>query len=584
MSDLPREPRGYYLADKSLLELTGQLRVVTGGCTRKRIASSADFVVCGLETAGLKSAVRAAGASKPILVVLPGAFGMRCSGYPTSMTSVFVSPDALRGGVTDPEAVVLEVLHAQTQPVEEGSNCPVAENLARGSETHGFPAWNAVASTSGTPPIVTALDPEPAVKGNQCRKSFWRRFLDIENDPERNLQRLERVLTEHTSWFDPYDGNEISAHEALEIAGLIESRWQQNGRPSHCYGAQYWNHPSINATFSGAGGPVTFHEKWEEALTAARRDGGQLICWAGRITAEIEEACRNQGVPVIRIEDGFLRSVGLGAGLARGAMLATDDLGIYYDPSRASRLQELLQVRDLLESEKQRGRDLIAEIVNAKVSKYNFGKMRDFRFRTDRKIILVPGQVADDAAIRKSRSSTIDCACTPNVNLDLLKLARDRNPEAFIVFKPHPDVETGLRKGKLAADDLAGLADEVATQANIVDLIEACDELETFSSLSGYEALLRGKKVTVHGVPFYAGWGLTQDLTPTPERTRTRHLDELVYLALVEYARTIDPVSLIHCSPEFLVSRLKFQRDDRRHLIVTAFRRHMSWLGRKLGL
>ena len=110
------------------------------------------------------------------------------------------------------------------------------------------------------------------------------------------------------------------------------------------------------------------------------------------------------------------------------------------------------------------------------------------------------------------------------------------------------------------------------------------DTLETFSSLSGFEALLRGKKVCVHGAPFYAGWGLCQDLTEIEGRGRSRTLPELVYLALVKYARTIDPVSLLPCTPEFLVTRLAEQRTDKRHLLVTSIKRHSSWLGRKLGI
>ncbi|MBO6932003.1 MAG: capsular polysaccharide biosynthesis protein, partial [Roseibium sp.] len=126
--------------------------------------------------------------------------------------------------------------------------------------------------------------------------------------------------------------------------------------------------------------------------------------------------------------------------------------------------------------------------------------------------------------------------------------------------------------------------DEVASDANIIDLIEAVDCVETFSSLSGFEALLRDKRVIVHGAPFYAGWGLCEDLTEIEGRSRRRTLPELVYLALVKYARTIDPVSLLPCSPEFLVQRLVEQKSDKRHLLVTALKRHSSWLGRKLGI
>jgi len=395
---------------------------------------------------------------------------------------------------------------------------------------------------------------------------------------------LNHVLTNRTVWYSPYTGEPVSANAAVEICRLMVRHWQENAQPAHCFGAQYWNHPSIRATFSGKGGEVTFHETQEETIAAATAAGGRILSWAGRTDADFEANCAGNGLPLVRIEDGFLRSVGLGAGLARGAMLAADDLGIYYDPSRPSRLEVLLRDYDLTPEETARGNVLIDLILKAKVSKYNFGTTRSFDFPAGKTKILVPGQVADDAAIRKSRSATIDCVNTPNVNLDLLRLARARNPDAYLVFKPHPDVETGLRKGRVSRQEALAFADDIAEDANIIDLIEAVDAVETFSSLSGFEALLRGKIVYVHGAPFYAGWGLCEDLTPLEGRGRHRCLAELVYLSLVIYARTIDPVTLLPCTPEFLVSRLTEQRTDRKHLIVTAVKRHASWFGRKVGL
>ncbi|ADZ71212.1 capsular polysaccharide biosynthesis protein [Polymorphum gilvum] len=388
-------------------------------------------------------------------------------------------------------------------------------------------------------------------------------------------------------WLDPYDGAPMAARDALDTAALLAKSWADNDRPSFCIGSQTWNHAAIRATFTGCGGSVTFCDGPEAAptaLAAAQAAGGRILSWAGKTPPELEIACAAAGVPLLRIEDGFLRSVGLGAGLARGASLAADDLGIYYDPSRPSRLEVLLETRELTADERARAAALGRAIVAARLSKYNFGRSRTHAFPADRAVVLVPGQVADDAAVRRSQSATIACASTDNVNLDLLRLARVRHPDAFLVYKPHPDVETGLRKGRIADADLAGLADHVARDANIIDLIEASDRLETFSSLSGFEALLRGKPVTVHGLPFYAGWGLSDDLTPCPRRTRRRSLDELVYLALVVYTRTIDPVSLLPCRPEYLVGRLMRQRASRWHRLRTAVLRHASWLGRRLGI
>src|SRR5690606_6573796 len=146
----------------------------------------------------------------------------------------------------------------------------------------------------------------------------------------------------------------------------------------------------------------------------------------------------------------------------------------------------------------------------------------------------------------------------------------------YIVYKPHPDVAHGLRPGHIAPRELHGAVDAVAADANILDLIGACDRVETLSSLTGFEALIRGKPVTVHGAPFYAGWGLTEDLTELPRRGRRRTLAELVYLSLVRYCRAVDPESLQPLTCERLIERLAEMRARPERRVLTAARMRLS--------
>ena len=48
------------------------------------------------------------------------------------------------------------------------------------------------------------------------------------------------------------------------------------------------------------------------------------------------------GVRLIRMEDGFIRSVGLGSDFNWPYSLVLDEKGIYYDPSRPSGLEDIL--------------------------------------------------------------------------------------------------------------------------------------------------------------------------------------------------------------------------------------------------
>lgn len=384
----------------------------------------------------------------------------------------------------------------------------------------------------------------------------------------------------------PYEaGHALSAMLALQGVAAAARRAEVSQKPLFCFGAKSWNHATIRAALAEPGGDFAFCAGADEAMARAAREGGRALGWAAGVSPDIEAAAARAGVELWRIEDGFLRSVGLGAGLARGASVGFDDEGIYFDALRPSRMERLLAERVLSPAERARAEGLIARIRKARVTKYNVGGTGALpSVPRDRTVILVPGQVADDAGVRRSLSATIDCAACQNVNLELLRQVRARNPQAHILFKPHPDVAAGLRAGRLEPREVEGLADQVVEGCDILDLVDLADRVETFSSLSGFEALLRGKPVTVYGMPFYAGWGLTDDLTDCARRGRRLDLATLAHVAFIDYPMTVDPVSLVPCGPEFLISRLESQRASTRHRIATRIRQELSWLGRKLGL
>lgn len=384
---------------------------------------------------------------------------------------------------------------------------------------------------------------------------------------------------------DPYEGGSLEFAQAIDIYRFLKDRYNENAKRSHCIGVKWWNHASVGALLDGAGGPAVFTEDFDAALAGAKAEGGRVIAWSASATEDRAEACAAAGVGFLRVEDGFLRSVGLGAALARSASASFDATGIYFDATRPNDLETMIETVDLDDNETARARRLREAIVKARLTKYNVGRpATDAVFAPGRTGILVPGQVADDAGILKTLSATVDCSGATNVNLSLLKAARARNPDAYIVYKPHPDVEADLRKGRIDEATALAHADAVVRDIDILDLIEACDRVETVSSLAGFEALLRGKAVTVHGMPFYAGWGLTEDLTGCPRRTRRRTVDELVYFALIAYGRYIDPASMLPCRPERLIDNLQRLRGDRIHGLKYSVIKFASWFGRKIGL
>lgn len=278
---------------------------------------------------------------------------------------------------------------------------------------------------------------------------------------------------------------------------------------------------------------------------------GETAVWASRMlkTPGAPEAWAGTGA--LHAEDGFLRSAGLGADLVKPASLVFDRRGIYFDPSRPSDLEHLLQHRDLDADEIDRGGDLIRRLRTTGVSKYNTGQDRVERPAGGKPVILVPGQVENDASILRGSSAI-------RTNRDLLLAVRARRPDAFLAYKPHPDVEKAGRPGFVP--DADEIADIVLADVRADAALAMCDEVHTITSLIGFEALIRGRKVVTYGSPFYAGWGLTEDLVPCPRRDRRRSLSELVYLTLVEYPLYVSPLNDRPCGPEDVIEALATAR------------------------
>lgn len=262
----------------------------------------------------------------------------------------------------------------------------------------------------------------------------------------------------------------------------------------------------------------------------------RILIWSSQqgIANNLPEAA--QAAPVWRMEDGFIRSVGLGVDLVKPLSLVVDSCGIHYDPGQPSDLEKLLATHDFTPHLLERARRLRERLVDSGLSKYNVdsdGAPRSRR-KDSQRTLLVVGQVESDASVRHGSSWFTN-------NSELLRQARAAAPEAWLIYKPHPDVVSGARVGRLETDSEA-LYDECITDVSITDLLSEADELHTLCSLAGFEALLRGCHVVTYGTPFYAGWGLTEERGPRcPRRQRKLSLDELVAGCLILYPLYVDP-------------------------------------------
>jgi capsular polysaccharide export protein len=255
------------------------------------------------------------------------------------------------------------------------------------------------------------------------------------------------------------------------------------------------------------------------------------------------------GVDILRLEDGFLRSVGLGADLIQPMSWVVDGCGMYYDATRPSDLEHLLTETKFTSEMVARAAGLRQRIVAEGLTKYNVGIAGWQRPAGAKKVILVPGQVESDASLAYG---------APDIrsNIGLLQAVRLENPKAYILYKPHPDVMAGLRARGAREEEALRWYDEQVVDVSMGVLLTAVDEVHVLTSLAGFEALLRGRAVTCYGQPFYSGWGLTRDIVPHTRRRRSLTIDELVAGALIAYPLYLSRTNDALITPERALDEL----------------------------
>lgn len=356
----------------------------------------------------------------------------------------------------------------------------------------------------------------------------------------------------YSEYFNPYLNQKSDIFDTIYTLAKYKKIEQANSNALYFLGFTLWKRWFMKPFFKAKNNKIIFLNSLDELYKAKLNSEDKIFIWGKKYNKTL--LAKDFSNEIFLVEDGFLRSVFLGSDLTRPFSLIIDSKGLYVDPSKPSDLEDILQNHEFDESLRQRAKKLITTITQNKFSKYNGLKHEKLNFNTNKKIILIPAQVEDDASMILGGAG-FD-------TLKLLQSVRETNENAFIVFKPHPDVLSGNRKGLKDKSIILKYCDEIIENVSIDSAINACDEVHTITSTSGFDALLRGKKVVVYGKPFYAGWGLTSDLYEIPRRTRVLSLEELVVGVLILYPRYIHPKSKILCEVELALDiMLKMQKD-----------------------
>lgn len=359
---------------------------------------------------------------------------------------------------------------------------------------------------------------------------------------------------------NPYTGQVSTLENTIDLIAdqkrqrdRLAGRWMAIGFSS-------WKRAFVK-DFLGPASSVRFiHD--EHQLLQQPAECNRLVVWGQKVTDKIKDFCTANDVELWRMEDGFIRSVGLGVDLIRPLSLAFDSRGLYYDANHTNDLEQLLEHHEFEPALLARAARIRKRLIELKLSKYNVRGGTTLRLPRERigsrRIVLVPGQVESDASITQGSPEI-------KTNQALLEAVRANRPDAFVIYKPHPDVVSGARIGVIdqSAHDLFDLE---LIDCDIIDLIDIADEIHTMCSLTGFEGLLRGVDVHSYGLPFYAGWGLTHDRIPSPRRQRRLSLDALIAGALLVYPTYVDPATGEFCNADTAIELMHRQRTQYRGL------------------
>jgi capsular polysaccharide export protein len=237
------------------------------------------------------------------------------------------------------------------------------------------------------------------------------------------------------------------------------------------------------------------------------------------------------------LEDGFIRSIGLGVDDSPSFSIVEDNVGIYYDATTPSRLENILNSYDFKNDEKLmlQVEKAISLIQKHHISKYNNAQnvKKDY-FKTDEQRVLVVAQTAGDASLKYGMLKEFS---TDKIIEDALT----ENPNATLYLKIHPDVLSGKKKSDIDIVNLDKRVHIIKENLNPISLLKYFDKVYVKTSGMGFEALLVGCEVVCYGMPYYAGWSVTDDRVECKRRKRELSVEEIFAGAYILYSRYVNP-------------------------------------------
>jgi len=261
--------------------------------------------------------------------------------------------------------------------------------------------------------------------------------------------------------------------------------------------------------------------------------------WGRKKTGKFALWCKKTfGGKVTLYEDGFIRSIGLGIHGSPSLSRVEDDIGIYYDATMPSKLENILNTYDFSSDTKlmQTTAEAMHLIKKHHISKYNNAPIINvdfFKGDINSKVLII-AQTAGDASLEYGLGNAFSTK-------QIIDDAIQENPKASVYIKIHPDVLSEKKRSDIGVKDIPKNCYIIDEDINSISLLKHFDKVYTKTSGMGMEALILGLEVACYGIPYYAGWGLTEDKQKCERRTRKLSVEELFAGAYILYTRYYNP-------------------------------------------
>lgn len=269
-----------------------------------------------------------------------------------------------------------------------------------------------------------------------------------------------------------------------------------------------------------------YFEQWLKPFI--ERVNPVIYIWGYKAPDFFIDYIREQKLDIFFLEDGFIRSGPCDESGTPPLSIVMDSQAPYFDTTRPNDLTDLIANFDFEQDgyDETLAQEMLDYYVSKRVSKYNHQPYVDvipiYGVKNEKRI-LVLGQVPYDDSLKYGGGLDITL-------LDVVSKAIEENSNAQIIVKPHPMT---LNDPSIISV-LTKLNCLVLTQPiHLVDALETIDHVYTITSLGGFEALLRGKMVTVLGRPFYS------ILCTSDIKSNIPSLSQIFYICYYAYDLTV---------------------------------------------